>query len=361
MGTVPLGQILGSENLIGVIKRIASGLPNPFPPAFFTLTEDVVKDYAKVRTTTGQRKAAKSSPYGSPAIKAEKAGADERTVKLVHSFEYQQHGVDTLINLNQMDNPVLQDRGKKEVARQTFEFAQRFQNARISMVASMLANGKIYFNTDGAIATVSDNQVFTVDFNIPTAQTLSCDGIIATSWANTGADIYGHVRKLRRELVQLCGKPAKYAFYGSDVAGHILKNTTLANLLNVTKSQAEAMLRGETIPAGTLGLTWVDVSDAFHMSGDTLVEWFDPDALVITPEIQPDWYRLLEGSELIPSTMGAVGVSAEEMLGNLTEVQGMFSYATLTHNPVGVEEYFGDDVLPTCFNPGAMLLANVTP
>jgi len=359
--TVPIGQILGSDNLIGAIKRIASGLPNPLPTGLFTTTEAVTKDYAKIRTWAGSRANANVVSYGSPAVRADKIGLDERAIKLIHEFEYQAFPMDTLINLNSMSSETLQNKGVEEVGRQTAEFAQRFQNSRISMVASALSKGKIYVEAEGTIATVSDNAVITVDFKIPAGQKSQVGGIIGTSWANVAVDIQGDVAALKRKMFEVSGKMPKFAFYGANIAGYLLGNTVLKNLLNILPTQANAMFRGETIPDGTLGLTWIDCSNMFMLSGTTVVNWFGADDIALTPDIDSSWWRMLEGSTLVPTDIGRVGATVEEMVSSLREVNGMFSYAVQTNNPAGATQYFGDTVLPTIVNPGSLIIVDVVP
>ena len=67
MAYVSINDILGAPNLCGIIQSTVSGIPNPFPPAFFQVDQTVDGDTGEYKVFTGTRSNATISAYGAPS------------------------------------------------------------------------------------------------------------------------------------------------------------------------------------------------------------------------------------------------------------------------------------------------------
>ena len=97
---VPLQQILGAKNIIGMIQGIKPGLREKIlPPAMLQGSQKVSGNYGTYRKTIGERRAAKITSYGSPAAVYEPTGVAEVPVHFLHSFQQISFKPECLLNL----------------------------------------------------------------------------------------------------------------------------------------------------------------------------------------------------------------------------------------------------------------------
>ena len=362
-----LQQILGGKNLTGVIQGVRGGVPSDIlPPAFMTTTRTVEGDHCTYRKVEGTRKTARQVHYGSKARVASISGVSEVPIKLLHSFESIGHSPATLMNLTELGSESRQRIGQSEISRQTREFRQLFDNLRVAAIYSIFANGAIYFDGDGNLLPSSSGAVVTIDFAVPSGNQNQLDvlgdgAIITASWATAGTAIHKQIANLKKAARKLTGYPLRYAFYGENILDYLLGNTKLKEIINRNPATQAAALQNEIAP-GFLGLTWVPIQDAFFVDqDDAKQDFFGGDTVVFTPEPSPEWWEVINGTYPVPTDIGEVAANGENALGNVAEVAGLFSYAVLSHNPVGIEQFAGDTFLPIPKVPGAMFIADVTP
>ena len=357
--SVAIETILGGKNLTGVIQSVPSGVPaDILPPSFLTPTRRVSGNQCTYLKVSGTRQTAKLAQYGSPSKARALQGVSEQSAKLIHSFEHQLCEPETLLMLKDPNTDV-QDKGMWEISRQSKEFKAFFTNLRISAVYSALAKQCIYFDIHGNLLPSSSTAATTIDFGTPAGNKDAIGGIIAAKWSTAGTDIIGQMKALKAYARKLTGYPLTTAFYGSGVPGYISGNTALANLIKNNAAFSVPMSAGE-IPSGLLGIkNWIPFNEAFFADKDgTNQDWIAVDDIVFTPDPSPEWYEMVEGSYLVPNSMNitADGVAA---MGNLTEKNGMFSYATLETDPVTIKQLAGDTFLPLIKVPSAIFRAGV--
>lgn len=358
-------QILGWKKLLGVIEKVSTGVPNPFPAQFFTIKKPCEFDSGSYTITRGTRTVAKRSPYGGAAHNRKLVEVGEQSVKLVHSFESIFIDPRVFMQLRQKDT-YERDVKLSEIMRQVAEFTANFQNLRISMLASMLAKGAIYFDADGSLLPSSSGADVTVDYLVPANNQNQLNGIIDVSWSNPDADIPTQLSQLDEQSLQDTGKPIKVAFYGRKIPRYLAQNTFAAEYLarNPGANADYLNLKGERlggrVPQGLFGLQWIPVNTSFFEdSSATNQTWFGVDQVTFTPEIDESWYELLEGSIPVPTTIDVIQ-NVESLDSNVRMAQGMFAYAQVSANPVNLSIYHGDTVLPMCKNGAAMYVSDVT-
>ena len=373
-----LQQVLGARNLIRVIQAVKPGIPTEqLPQSFLTATRPIEGDYGTYRMVTGTRKVARLARYGAPSKLRELQGIAERPVKLLHTVESENFSPTVLQNLTNLGDEAKQRLGQAEIARQTKNFKDLFQNLRVAATYSTLANGAVYFDINGELLPNSTGAATTVDMLVPSGNKSQLnvfgDGdIVTASWATVGTSILAQVKKLKRSALRLTGYPLKHVFYGSAVLPYIVNNTELKDYAKRNPGYQMALLSDE-IPAGFLGLTWHPVDEAFFATNagptaayqagtsqqaDATVELWPAARVVFTPEPSPDWYEVLEGSYPVPTSVDEAE-DAEKAAANLMTVQGMFAYAYVTRDPVGIKEVAGDTFLPLFNVPAAVFQADV--
>ena len=132
-----LQQILGYENLCGVITDPKAAVPDDIlPPSFFNYAaaKKAEGNTGKYLRIEGTRQTARLVEYGAASVRRKLKGVSEMPIVLMHSHEHIVHDVNTLNDLRAMDSPALQERGVQEIDRQTVAFRKLFDLLRINAV-----------------------------------------------------------------------------------------------------------------------------------------------------------------------------------------------------------------------------------
>lgn len=357
-----LTQILGFENLTGVVMSPKGGVPEDILPAGFLTTTRGVEGHTGTWTiTAGQRQTAKRINYGAPSEAVAHQARSTQASVLLHTYEHIRHQASLLNQLRDFGNTARQARGIQEIDTQTAQFRQRLNNLRVSSVWSVLRHGAVYFDGQGNLLPTSSGAVVTVDFQVPANNKNQLNGIIGASWGVAGTDIIGDVEALKIVARKTTGKPATEAYYGTSILKYLVANTQIKELLKADVGLASAF-RQRMIPDGFLGLNWHPAYEAFFEDADgTNQSWFGDDRITFTPAVDRTWYEMLEGTFEVPTNLGNVVADSVDALGQFATVQGMFSYAVIDDDPPGIKHYHGDTFLPTLTDPGAVFIADVTP
>ena len=352
-------EIIGFEALLGLIEDVANGIPDvPLPPGFFTLTEPVEANRGNFVVSQGTRQTSKIVRFGSPSQSRERAGLDNRQVTLIHTKENEKHGEEVLIQLRDFDSPRRQELGRMEIDRQMAIFLMRFQNLRTASVHSMLSRGKISVDGSQNLIPTDTGAEVIIDMQVPDDHKNQADTILDTSWDDPTADIVGQIEDLQVKSAEDTGMLLSHAIYGSNVLGNLIANNQIGEFLKADGGLSTSFGKLK-IPDGFLEMTWWSGSKALYAQDDgTIFKWFDPDALVLMPDVSPMWYAMLEGTSAVPTDLGSVMDDPLGSIANLQEVRGPFSYARVTDDPVGIKHIAGDTFLPVSKVPAALFILN---
>jgi len=355
-----LQELLGFENLTGVVQDPKGGIPaDVLPPAFLTVRKPIEGNTAKWFAVQGTRRTARLVQYGAPSQRRNLQGVTERSAVMIHSFEHTHHDVSTLIALQNFDNPTIQKMGVTLVDQQSAQFRQLFNNLELAAVYSCLAQGLVYFDEFGNLLATSAGAVVSVDFQVPAGNKNQCSTVIATKWPTVTAHIINQLRGMRELALKTSGYPLAHVFYGSSIPNWFMANTEIKEILKADAGLA-ASLRGGIVPNGFGGIpNWHQVVGMFFEDKDgTNQDLFAADTVVFTPEPSPDWWEIMEGSYAVPTNL-RVGGGATEMIADFTKVFGMFSYAQITTDPPGIKHLAGHTFLPALKVPSAIFIADV--
>ena len=356
-----LQEIIGYRNLTGIISDPKGGVPDDIlPPSFMTITRRIVGHTCVYKKISGTRTTARISTYGRASQRMQLRGIEDKPIKLLHSIHNVSHDMAVLAQLENYDNPQIQQLGKAEIARQTADFRQKFVNLRLSCIYSTLAKGAIYYDGDGELLPSSSGAVVTVDWGVDDDNKDQLNGIISASWATDSTDILGQLVEIKQTARQTTGYQIKHAFYGKNIPEYLVSNDSIANLVNGNPAYAQAMLQGDIPPI--CNIQWHPAYDAFYEDKDgTIQEWFGDDTVVFTPDPSPDWFEGIEGSYCVPRNVN-IGSDANSVVSSsFATVNGMFSYAYPTKDPAGIKHVAGDTFIYCLKVPNAIFIADVTP
>jgi len=362
-----LAELIGFTPVISpIVERIKNGVPTDWLPKEFTrVTKRITGATGEYYRVDGTRETARRVARGAPAVRMSQKGVTKMAATMISTFHDMMHEEDTLEMLFS-DNAEVKMAGKDEVVRQVGSFYQQIRDLKISAVASALSKGAIYFDGDGNLLASSSGAAVTIDFGIPASNKTQLDilgdgSIIDASWNTAATDIVNQVTKVRQQIAKKCGYIVTEIFYGANIPKYIAKNTNFANIIKGNSQVANEVKQG-IIPAGTAGFNWHPATDAFFVDADgTTQTWFGDDTIVFTPKVERSWWQYIEGSKLIPTSLGQVSSDPEAEAKLLKKAFGFFSYATMTQNPVGVQHFAGDTFLPIIAAPYAVAIGDVTP
>jgi hypothetical protein len=288
-------------------------------------------------------------------------GITERTATMIHSFENHMHDVPTLMMLQNLDNPQVQQMGQQIVDAQTVQFREGFNNLEKAAIMMALGLGTIYFDASGNLLPSSSGALITVDFQIPAANKNQIGGIIGASWATASTPILGDIAAIKRLSLKDTGYPIEHAFYGSAIIDYLLANTQVLALIG-GGGELNARIASGEIPNGFAGIPqWHASNGAFFMDNDgTVQDIIEADGVVFTPEPSRDWWEIMEGSFPVPNSL-TIAADASGAIPNFNKVYGPFSYAEIKTDPPGIKHLAGHTFLPVLKVPKAVYICHVTP
>lgn len=355
-------DLLSWTNLMRPVELVKTGIPRVLPAEFWTVTEEVMGDRAKVVEYTGTRRVARVNPYGSPARLVEKVGVSDRNVILLNSTEEMQYTDELYRVLRQWGSYAPQQKwAMDQIAQQGELFVQRQTNLETAAVTAMLANGVLWFDSSGNLLSSSSGASLTVDYQIPANNKNQLNGLIAADWSTTTTDIVGQINAIKVRAVQTTGYPLRYAFYGQNIPGYFNKNTSIQNYWWRNPQFSASYLDTGRMPPGMLELEWVPVQNAFYEdSSGSVVQIFGGDTVTFTPDINATTYAMYHGSQFVPTRFDFFP-NAEAVHASAREVYGMYRYAKVLDNPYRIVEIDGNTFLPRFKIPNSIYIADVTP
>lgn len=362
-------ELFAGRNVTAMVQGVKPGLPLRVPASLLTPTDRVPGHVFEWFEVDGNREMAEIVGQDSPAKRVGHQGAKRKTATMLRSFESQQHTANKLRNILNADGTVRDEMGRQYVTRQAQWFRRRMVNLQQTSVQRMLFSFELHFDEHGRMLTSSSNAVTSIVVGVPDGQKDQLDilgdgDIIGDSWATSTTDILGHLNEIIDAMLQLSGWEITEAYHGKNIAGYIAANDDASEYIKRTPDLAsQRMQNGRAVPNGFQNLNWHDASNAFYIDADGAVQKLvGEDEIVFTPSPADDtWWKHAVGSEMVPSGLGQVTADAVAQLGSLIEVMGEFSYATMSANPVSIEQFAGLNFLPVIAATKAVCKADVTP
>lgn len=348
-------QLFGVQLIDKEVVTPSGGLPFGLPAGFLNQTNPTDGNTVTYNIYGSCLDTAGEADYGGPAKRVKQQPKSQQSAILMHSIEemaFSQNILNQIVGANGVND----EKGKREVLRQTGEFIRRFMNRRKAMIMSALAYGKIY--TDGErILPNSTGAVRTIDLQVPATNTGNCNGIIDVTWENSAAKIGTQVENLQAAAAAAGNPPLKFAAYAGSISDNIQGNALIAKLVQGGFGRADFTTG---VISDMFGLTWYPVASQFIRDASGVAVNPFAKKVVFHPEVTRDWYELREGSYVVGTGQTTAGTS-EELLAQLAKNYGMFSYANWGGNPRTIVQTAGDTCLPIFYVPNAIYIATVLP
>lgn len=358
-------QLLGYVYLTGLIQAIKTGIPKVLPEGFWTISSDTLADQGRYTRVTGTRKLARRVEYGAPALRRELKDIGVFDVKLIHLFEHLDIDVKTYQSLRNYTDYNVQRMGQQELDRQAMEFRTLFDNAGVAAVHSMLAKGKIWFDSKGNVLPTATGAATTIDFGVKAAHqgqlNNGVETIIAASWAVATTDIPLHLRKIRQRGLEETGYEPTTCYYGINMPGYLQTNNFVKDWFVRYPAMRDKFMDTNEIPDGMIGWKWVPAYKTFfNDQNDATQRFFGVDDAVFTPDLDMSWYEFMRGTYPCPKRYG-VSPDLQGAVGQFEIVTDMFGYGVPTFNPMAAQFFAGRTFLPVLKNPDVIFQADVTP
>ncbi len=355
-----LQDFLSGDRMTKIAQSFSEkrGLPDVLPAAFSTPSNRKPSN-GKVEyfSVAGSRQLATLVHRNSPSVTREVKGATRKYADCVNPKESFVLDADFLEALHS-NMPVTKQNAQNTLLNWMEDQVAIFRNTRGALISSAFALGAIYADGDGNVLPSSTGAAVTVDYGIATGNKLTKAGADGTynigDWSSTTTDVNGKLKAIRVANLKANGYRLSTIFYGSDVPGYLMANTTLKDYWVRHDSIREAVAMGNQIPNGVLGYNWVPVEEAYFLDADnTARSWFPSNFLGILPDVSPEWYEFIEGGTAVPVPGIANVTSAGNPGDSIQIVNGVYSYATpRSYDPVQQKLIMGDCFLPLIKVPG---------
>jgi len=362
----PLRDVLGIDNIVGVISTTTPGLPAPLAEGYYAVNRSVEGDMVGFDHEGGERKTAPIVDRSSPSRHVIVDGMGNKQWRMLTAKHNSTIDPNALQNLRTPGSLQKQKNGRAEVARVAGRLAKRLINTRtMANHAMLLGGGKIYVGPDGDLQPASAGSMYTVDAEIPASnldQGLQMDAataLLTTSWNNAAADIPAMMQLVTDTALMRTGIKLDLAVIGANVLGYFLANTMIKELMKSNVAMTTAF-GNNTIPNEFLGvpnwmkgsgLYWVDKDDGYN-------KFVGDDDICLLPAPAAAWLECAEGSHMLTNG-GQVVPSMEQANEAFVEVYGKWGFAELTSDPTGAKLVAGDTYLPMLKIPAAVYKLDV--
>ena len=167
------------------------------------------------------------------------------------------------------------------------------------------------------------------------------------------------IRNLKKRAAEQTGYIPKFAMYGENAPSYMTTNNFVMDYLARNDQRQDEFLASADIPTNMFGLTWIPGYISFYEDQNSQNQQIlGADQVIFFPEISDEWWEILQGSYMVPTTIN-ITTDAAAAIGSMRQVFGMFGYGQAAHNPPTVVTYYGDTFLPTIRNPDVVYQATV--
>lgn len=360
-----LTDFFAGQKLTALInaEAVKRNVPRKLPAALYqpSLTKPST-DQVEYISVVGNRANARAVARSSPARARELPGATRKYATAVNLKELMPIDINMLDALKS-SNPLVQKNAQQQLVRSFADFKSLFENSRTSMVASAFANGKIWIGSGGNQLGSSSGAYTTVDYGIATGNQITKDGSGGTynigDWSSASTDIGAACRAIRDANLRSNGYELTTILYGTNIPSYLAKNTTLKEYFARFPEIRQSLAVNNEIPQGTLGFNWAPVHASYWTANDpdgngASTAWFDDKYVGFIPDVSDDWYEFVEGGNLVPNGVATPSMNIDQMVELCSIVNGAYSYAEMTINPLSVNLIMGDSALPIIKVPGTV-------
>lgn len=284
----------------------------------------------------------------------------QRRGVLFRTFNHQPYGMDVMNAIREPDSRELDDRGRREIERQTAHFRQRHATLKELIFSKILTAGAVYWDRNtGKVEESSGDDNQSITFGIPSANQTDLGGQITTNITSASFNFWGLFSYMDDQSAANNSQPVTDIWINRRNLKYIRENTQFQKWAAANMQDAADILRGN-MPVNMFGKTWHFVGGNYTDSGGTLRPYIPTSKLIATPSPgDRSWYEAANGATLVPTSLDMkTGVS--EAVNSVQKVYGPFSYAKVKDDPVQVVQYAGDCFGLNLVDPNCIYQATVT-
>lgn len=339
---------------------IARGIPDFLPAEYATVSAEKPPTMeVQWDAFNGNRRTATIINANSPSIRRERPGVTRKQATALGSRQHIVMDHARLIALKS-DQPVFAAAAQRQMIRDMENFRSEFDTLRIQLRYSALANGEIWYDTNGQILTSATGAYNTVDFGIPATNVLThtqnypnvTPTVEVGDWSNAATDIPGSLRALKDSSIFTSNYEVTTLLYGVNVPSYLQNNTNVQNYLSRNPRYSQkGVLEDNEIPPGLFGFKWVPMHKAYNVSNSgAITQWWGGDTVVAVPDVEPNWYEYIEAGSLVPNGIASPNMDLSQLIDLCTIKNGRFSYSELSTDPIFAKVIMGDYTLPIIKN-----------
>lgn len=370
-------EVLEYETLTDVVREIP--LEDEFLSENFNFLYPQVPiegDHAKFRKRDTSQGTNKLTSRNAESHSRNLSGLTEYKVRMPYQKEDFFLSQSDLNNLADMENPNAKMDGEGLLAEELEDSTRKIQRTREMMIWTAFdvqywgSNGAndpatgYTLTIDGRSVNIQDNYPMSscsVTGNCTESEMFSNHIIDFSSaglnepWSTTSTDILGHLREMKKQVVQDSGSNPTHVFCSSQTLGYVLNNTAIQNLVaggSMGNSIVQGAKNEEIGPAmSTYGpfedLIFVVWDAQYKDSSGTEHQYIADNQIVMVPS-STDWSELQVGE-----------VALLDNNGEPTTESAPASYSDVVRNPVGRRVYALDVSLPVIKRKQAIMTAKV--
>ena len=340
-------------------EKTNASIPTPFTDTFFTNpTSEETDDFTMIVDSVEQRPAPLNNKGGKARV-LDKSGASERRGVLFNSFNVMPFGAELIDAIREPDSPTIDRKATREVRRQLSKFAFRHVIQKEVVISKIITDGIVYYDVaTGVIKEASgDSDSIPIDFGVSANHKGTLNGLVSGYISTASFELHELIEDIKEQAEAENVSSPTEIWCHSSMKQYIRALTEFQTYATASFNVSEQLLRGEYVE-NLFGMNWHFLSGRYQDSAGNNIPTMDPKKLIFTPPVNEGWVQASNGKILVPTTLNLYD-DAMAALAGVSEQYGEYAYATVSHNPVGIEAYAGDCYGLNFTQPNAIWQATV--
>jgi hypothetical protein len=351
-----LQTMLTHKEMTATYRAAPTTAGTPMLDRFFTNISGTTGDEVVIPVMGRSNRPMPGNTRGSAPRRHAGQGLSTKQFALFHSFNEYSMAANCLRFLRSSD-AAIQRLGKEIIDNTIKEAGERQKMFRDVVVGQIVTTGKVYLDGDGEVlvpsvddttGVVTDpaTKVVEADYGIEDSQRGRCDQgsadyVFSGAWDTDTTDWFSELQRARDISLKNGAEPPDTVYLhqlqrGAMIASDIFQEWAIQN--NRRNDEVLAAAKFENVR----GWNFVFLEGYWTAADGTQYPVIPVRNAIIAPA-SATWRECKEGEQDIPSRVG-IEATMEAAIASLKAVQGMFSYAQITTNPlVQLSLFTGDN------------------
>ncbi len=340
-------------------EKTNASIPTPFTDMFFVNpSNEETDDFTMIVDSVEQRPAPLNNKGGRARV-LDKSGASERRGVLFNVFNVLPFGAELIDAIREPDSQAIDRKATRETRRQLAKFARRHSILKEVVVSKIITDGVVYYDVaNGVVKEASgDGDSVEIDFGVAASHKGNLGGLVSGYISTASFGLHKLIEDIKMQAEKENVAPPTEILCHPSMKYYLRALTEFQTYVTANYQDAEQVLRGQTIE-NLFGMNWHFIGGRYQDSAGNNIPTMDPKKLIFIPPVSEGFTQASNGKVLVPTKLDihSDGMAA---LASLNEVYGEYAYATVTHNPVGLEAYAGDCYGLNYVEPNAIWQAQV--